>query len=101
MVEEKDGLLAKAQEALLTLLEDWRSEAAGWRCFRACGGDFASDPLRRMARREILQYSAGVLEYFEHTLEHPPMSLVKFLDIECSRPQKLKLAMPGPWVSPP
>ena len=84
--------IARAQQNILTLLCTWSAPDSGWELFRCTGGDFDDREQQLFAKSQLLQASAGLFEYFEARMCHPPYSLVQLADGSVSSHMKKRIA---------
>ena len=81
--QPKESCITKAQVTLYELLVDFHTAATAWLPVSACGASFGDSLLRRDARAQLLQVSAGIVDAFELRFAKPPYSFVVLLS-DCS-----------------
>ena len=61
LLQPKESCITKAQVTLYELLVDFHTAATAWLPVSACGASFGDSLLRRDARAQLLQVSAGIV----------------------------------------
>ena len=78
LVDENDSVVARSEQRLLRLVEDWSGES--WPLLQAFNCNFERRDHKMVARAAVLQEIAGLFDHFSQRLRHPPYSLFKLVD---------------------
>lgn len=92
LLDESDSPLSRCQGAIFSLLSAWGAEEPGWVLFSALGGSYTDIEARSFCRRQLLQLSTAMVDYFTLRMAKPPYTLAKLLDSAVSHDRRLDVA---------
>ena len=84
--------ISKVQDRVVDRLERWGADGPPWLLLTCVGASPRDDGAALMAKAELLQMSAAIVDHFELRMSHPPYTLIRLLDPDLGKADQVRIA---------